>query len=227
MPLVLRRGEPTEVTVVNQSHAGTSVHWHGIELESLSDGVAGWSGADKIVAPMVAPKDSFTARLTMPRAGTFIYHTHLNDVEQLTSGMYGPIIVLEPGEKFDPKTDHVFTLGWDGPDEPLRIMVNGDTAGTAPLYLESGRTHRIRLINIGAAGGFRFALRQDSLPVKWTPRAKDGADLPAKLRTEGPSLRALATGETFDAEWTPAPGEYLFTIGGRKPWRYERKVIVR
>ena len=227
MPLVLRRGEPTEVTVVNQSHAGTSVHWHGIELESLSDGVAGWSGADKNVAPMVAPKESFTARLTMPRAGTFIYHTHLNDVEQLTSGMYGPIIVLEPGEKYDPKTDHIFTLGWDGSDEPLKIMVNGDTAGTAPLYLESGRTHRIRLINIGAAGGTTFAMRQDSIPVRWEARAKDGADLPGKLRVEGPSMRYLVTGETFDAEWTPAPGEYLFTVGGRKPWRYSRKVIVR
>ena len=227
MPLVLTRGELAEVTVVNQSHAATSVHWHGLELESFSDGVAGWSGADRNVAPMIAPNDSFTARLTMPRAGTFIYHTHLNDIEQLTSGMYGPIIVLEPGEKYDPKTDHVFTVGWDGAHEPPKMMVNGDTAGTVPLYLERARTHRIRLINIGAAGGGFFAMRQDSVPVSWKQRAKDGADLPSKLRVEGPAIRYLATGETFDAEWAPAAGEYLLTIGGRKSWRYSRKVIVR
>jgi FtsP/CotA-like multicopper oxidase with cupredoxin domain len=227
MPLVLWRNEPTEVTVVNRSHAGTSVHWHGIELESFSDGVAGWSGADLKVAPMVAPKDSFTARLTMARAGTFIYHTHLNDIEQLTSGMYGPIIVLEPGEKYDPETDHVFTLGWDGADDPPKIMVNGDTAGTAPLYMARGRTHRIRMINVGAAGGYFFAIRKDTVPVRWTRRAKDGADLPAKLRVEGPSSRVLFTGETFDAEWTPEPGEYLFTVGRRQPWFYSRRLVVR
>ena len=227
MPLILWRDQPTEVTVVNQSHAGTSVHWHGIELESFSDGVAGWSGADLKVAPMVAPNDSFTARLTMQRAGTFIYHTHLNDIEQLTSGMYGPIIVLDPGEKYDPKTDHVFTLGWDGAKDPPKIMINGDTAGTVPLYMERGRTHRIRMINVGAAGGYLFAIRQDTVPVRWKRRAKDGADLPARLQVESAATRPLFTGETFDAEWTPEPGEYLFTIGRRQPYFYTRKLIVR
>lgn len=96
--IVLHRNEPTQITIFNRAHNGTSVHWHGIELESYSDGVAGWSGVTGNVAPVVAPKDSFVAKLTLPRAGTFIYHTHLNDVEQVTSGMYGAVLVLEPGE---------------------------------------------------------------------------------------------------------------------------------
>ncbi|MGK2961102.1 MAG: multicopper oxidase domain-containing protein [Gemmatimonadaceae bacterium] len=226
--ILLRRNEPTEVTVVNQSHAATSVHWHGIELESFSDGVAGWSGADMKVAPMIAPKDSFTARLTLPRAGTFIYHTHLNDVEQLTSGMYGPVIVMEPGEEFDPATDHVFTLGWDGTGEPPKMMVNGDTSGVVPIEMKLGATHRLRFVNIGAAGGFRFTVRKDSVPVRWRPRAKDGADLAPALRKESAATRVLYTGETFDAEWTPAEaGEYVFTLGRTKPWVYSRKIVVR
>ncbi|MGI9043436.1 MAG: multicopper oxidase domain-containing protein [Gemmatimonadaceae bacterium] len=226
--IVLIRNEPTEVTIVNKSHAGTSVHWHGIELESYSDGVAGWSGADMKVAPMIAPKDSFIARLTLPRAGTFIYHTHLNDVEQLTSGMYGPVIVLEPGEKFDPETDHVFTLGWDGAGEPPGIVLNGDTTGGVPLEMKLGATHRLRFINIGAAGGMTFAVRKDSLPVMWRPRAKDGADLPDGLRGEKVAVRRIYTGETFDADWKPAEaGEYILTVGRRQPWVYSRKVVVR
>jgi len=36
------------------------------------------------------------------------------DIEQLTSGMYGAIVVLEKGQKYDPSTDHAFVLGWDG-----------------------------------------------------------------------------------------------------------------
>ena len=80
--IVLNRDEPTDITVVNRLPEATSIHWHGIELESYSDGVAGWSGSADHLAPVIAAQDSFIARLTLPRAGTFIYHTHLNDIEQ-------------------------------------------------------------------------------------------------------------------------------------------------
>ena len=226
-PIVLNRGEPTQITVVNRTHDGTSVHWHGIELESYSDGVAGWSGMGKL-APMVAPNDSFIAHLTLPRAGTFIYHTHLNDVEQVTSGMYGPIIVLEPGEKFDPSRDHVFTIGWDGPQQPPHIVVNGDSIAP-PLELASGKTHRLRFVNIGPAVRFSITLRRDSTVATWRPRAKDGADLPMRARKPGPAVTGLNVGETFDAEFDPpAPGEYTLTIAQPivKVLR-TRRVIVR
>ena len=210
-PIVLTRGEPTQITIVNRTHDGTSVHWHGIELESYSDGVAGWSGMGKL-APLVAPNDSFIAHLTLPRAGTFIYHTHLNDVEQVTSGMYGPIIVLEPGEKFDPSRDHVFTIGWDGPQQPPHIVVNGDSIAP-PLELASGKTHRMRFVNIGPAVRFIITLRRDSTVTTWRPRAKDGADLPMRARKLGPAVTGLNVGETFDAEFDPpAPGEYTLTV---------------
>src|SRR6185436_18381788 len=44
-PLILTRGEPTQITVVNRLRVGLGVHWHGIELESYFDGVPGVSGA--------------------------------------------------------------------------------------------------------------------------------------------------------------------------------------
>lgn len=210
-PIVLTRGQPTQVMVVNRTHEGTSVHWHGLELESYSDGVAGWSGMDKL-APMIAPKDSFTARLSLRRAGTFIYHTHLNDVEQLTSGMYGPIVVLEPGETFDPSRDHVYTIGWDGPDIPQHMLINGDSAAK-PVFLESAKTHRFRFVNIGPAGRTTISIRRDSTLVRWRARAKDGADLPMNARKTGPAITAMNVGETFDAELdNPAAGEYVLTF---------------
>jgi len=43
-PMVLHRGEPTTITVVNRSTEPTSIHWHGIELESYYDGVVGLGG---------------------------------------------------------------------------------------------------------------------------------------------------------------------------------------
>ena len=51
------------------------------------------------IMPPIAPGASFVAQMTPPRAGTFIYHTHIDDIKQLSSGLYGALIVLPPGEK--------------------------------------------------------------------------------------------------------------------------------
>ena len=48
-------------------------------------------------------------------------------------------IVLEPGEKFDPRTDHIFTFGVDGARKQPRPVVNGDTVGV-PLVIKVGET---------------------------------------------------------------------------------------
>jgi FtsP/CotA-like multicopper oxidase with cupredoxin domain len=227
--IVLTRNEPTDITVINRLSEATAVHWHGIELESYSDGVAGWSGAKTRLAPMIAPGDSFIAHLTMPRAGTFIYHTHLNDVEQLTSGLYGAIVVLEPGQHFDPATDHVVVASWDGNvTAEASILINGDTAA-APLELAAGVPHRFRFINIGPAQRLFYAIRQDTTVMKWRRLAKDGADLPPALAITSPAIRRLGVGEMFDAEFLPpAPGEYRLTVGmPNKQMKYSRKLIVR
>jgi FtsP/CotA-like multicopper oxidase with cupredoxin domain len=42
--IILTRGEPVEIEVVNRLKERTAIHGHGIELESYYDGVPGWSG---------------------------------------------------------------------------------------------------------------------------------------------------------------------------------------
>jgi FtsP/CotA-like multicopper oxidase with cupredoxin domain len=210
--LILTRGEPTDITVINRLAEPTGVHWHGIELESYSDGVPGWSGMGNRTAPVIAPRDSFTAHLSLPRSGTFIYHTHLNDLEQLTSGLYGGIVVLEPEARFDPLTDHLYVVGWDGPDRIPHLLVNGDSIPKsmviAPLV-----AHRFRLINIGLAGNVRFSLRHDSTIVKWKPLAKDGADLSASQRIARRAVQGVMVGETYDFEFEPwESGSYSLLI---------------
>ena len=100
--LVLQRGEPVEITLVNRLAEPTAIHWHGMELDSYYDGVHGWSGVGTRITPLIEPGGTFAVRFTPPRTGTFIYHTHLHDDRQLTSGMYGALVVVEPGETFDP-----------------------------------------------------------------------------------------------------------------------------
>jgi FtsP/CotA-like multicopper oxidase with cupredoxin domain len=213
--LVLTRNEPTDIVVVNRLAEPAAIHWHGIELESYSDGVAGWSGSGTHLAPSIQPGDSFVAHLTLRRAGTFIYHTHMNDIEQLTSGLYGGIVVLEPGRRLDPRRDHVFVAGWDSDVEPVHLLVNGDSL-SAPLVLSAGMPHRFRFVNIGAAGTFPFAIYRDSSLVEWRKLARDGADLSPAQAVAEPSMAWLDVGETRDVEFTPQPGEYRVVIGAPK-----------
>ena len=226
-PLVLTRGQPTDITVVNHLHEPTAVHWHGIELESYSDGVAGWSGSATRMAPFIAPSDSFTAHLTLPRAGTFIYHTHLNDVEQLTSGMYGAILVLEPGRHFTPTTDHLFIVGWDGPEDPPHLLVNGDST-PAPLVIAAGAHHRMRFIFIGAVGGETFTLRRGTEVVTWKSLARDGFEIAQRNQRVMPASVTGWAGQTFDFDFLPAlRGEYTLVAGNPSTPMWKGALVVR
>jgi FtsP/CotA-like multicopper oxidase with cupredoxin domain len=225
-PLVLTRGVPVDVVVINHLAEPTALHWHGIELESYSDGVAGWSGSGEHLAPSIEPGDSFVARLTLPRAGTFMYHTHMNDLEQLTSGVYGPIVVLEPGRRFDPAADHVFIAGWDGPEDPPHLIINGDSL-PRPLRLRAGVPQRFRFINIGPAARVGFFLLRDTATVIWRRMAKDGSDLPRSQRAMVPAVQWIDVGETADIEVRPVRGEYRLVARNPGAAFYEQRIVVR
>jgi FtsP/CotA-like multicopper oxidase with cupredoxin domain len=203
-PLVLRRGEPVEITVVNQLREPTAIHWHGIELDSYYDGVPGWGGMGQLVTPSIAPGQSFVARFTPPRAGTFIYHTHWHNFLQLTGGLYGPLIVLQPEQTFDPETDIPVVISLGGAfDLKSPILLNG-SAQPEPLRLKAGQKYRLRFINITANGnGFQVSLLDDSSPARWRAVAKDGEDLPPAQASKQDARLVIAVGETYDFEFEP------------------------
>lgn len=227
--LLLTRDEVTAVRVHNRMPEPTSVHWHGLELESFSDGVPGLGGLlDGPTSPSVPPGGTFTARLLSPRAGTFIYHTHLRDLEQLNSGLYGPMLVLEPGEPFDPSRDHVHTMAWDGAPGGPQLLINGDSLGGPPITMRVGETHRFRFINIGPAGRLPFSIERDGTRQRWVRLAKDGATLPPAMQVPVPAIVLVDVGETYDFTFTPAePGEYqLWTLSLPPNRRWTRQLIV-
>lgn len=213
-PLVLTRGERTEITLVNRLAIATAVHWHGIELDSYYDGVAGWSGEGTTLAPLIAPADSFVVRMTPPRAGTFIYHAHADDMRQMALGLYGPLIVLAPGERWRPATDHIFIVSQLGRGPSAKTGLNGSSA-PKPLVLSAGVLHRLRFINITIEDDAEFSLRSDSSVVAWRAIAKDGADLPREQATRRPAVLRFAPGETYDFEISLPPGDYRLGMKSR------------
>lgn len=217
--LAFQQYQPVDVTVHNELSVPTGVHWHGLEIDAWSDGVPDWSASAGKSSPVIQPGESFTYHLSMMRPGTFIYHTHLNDIVQLTSGgLYGPLLVLPEGEIYDPRTDHVLTWGWraETPSSLDDVSLNG-THEQPAVRAKVGERHRFRVINIAPAGNVSaWITREDSTFVPITLFAKDGADLPEHQRVAVETLPRLFVGETADFTWTPTePGVYELGVGLR------------
>lgn len=226
-PLVLYRGERTEVTVLNRLKQPTTVHWHGMELESVFDGVSGWSGIGGSRAPLVMPGDSFTVAFTPPRAGTYMYHTHMDEEDQVRTGMYAPMLVLEPGEVFNPTRDLIFTAGSAVLDGKREGRVLNGVKSPKPLNLVAGTRYRFRLINIHPVLPMRFSLVKDTVPLIWRAISKDGAALPAARSVENRASVVLGVGETYDFEWTPANAMEVRLQLGNARLNIAQHIIVR
>ena len=222
--LNLLKGQPVSITVVNQLDEATAVHWHGMELESYFDGVAGLSGEPTRLAPMIAPRDSFEARFTPPRAGTFMYHSHVDEVRTHRAGLLGAMVVRE-GSLTPPADEQIFFLkGRRAPvfqTAPIEIngQVNPDT-----VVIRAGRTTRLRVlaltiqnpgvwVQVTSRRDSVAVLRQDSLAVPLRIVAKDGAELPETQKRFVTLRPLISMGETYDYEISPTqPGVIQFEV---------------
>jgi FtsP/CotA-like multicopper oxidase with cupredoxin domain len=212
--IVLRRGEPVSITVVNQLPEPTAVHWHGIELESYFDGVAGFAGLPGRIAPAIAPRDSFEARFTPPRAGTFIYHTHIDEIRQQRAGLSGALLVVDDPDSYNAETDRVLLLSTPrGADEQGVVLLNG-SGSPAAWELRAGTRYRFRVINIHTyRPSMTLAIRRNTEVLTWRALAKDGADLPADGAIDRAAQVLLGNGETHDFEFLPTePGELRLEV---------------
>jgi FtsP/CotA-like multicopper oxidase with cupredoxin domain len=210
-PLILRRGEPTSIWVINRSGEPTQVHWHGLELESAYDGVVGVGGLPNYRPPAIMPRDSFEVRITPPRAGSFMYHTHFNEIKQMSRGLWGPFIVLEPEEKWNPEKDRVFMAG-ERSDFGIQLNGGGDTLAT--IQVQAGERYRFRLMNVTMGGpNLEFWLVRDGSPLLWLPLARDGHDLPDGQRRQRRAHQLVGIGETMDVAVSfPGPGMYALEL---------------
>ena len=205
--IVLRRGEPVTIWVINRTPEPTAVHWHGMELESPSDGVVGVGGYEDAPSPAIMPGDSFPAYMTPPRSGSFMYHTHVNDLRQLLAGLWGPLLVVEP-DAWDRAHDLVFMLGQNMSNRPT---VNGHDGTAEPLTLTAGERYHLRFMNIAINRPgvyWQLASLDDRFRAPgWRLLARDGHDVPEWQRTLRESRASLSIGETVDFELVaPARG---------------------
>jgi FtsP/CotA-like multicopper oxidase with cupredoxin domain len=127
-------GDTLVVELRNGLAEPTTIHWHGLRVPAEMDGT-------EAVQPAVGPGQAFEYRFVVPDAGTFWYHSHVNETEQIERGLYGALIVRGPDEPaFD--RERVLVLDDLKLDDEGQIAPFGD-----PHEHHAGREGDVRLVN--------------------------------------------------------------------------------
>jgi FtsP/CotA-like multicopper oxidase with cupredoxin domain len=127
-------GDTIEVRLTNRLPQATTIHWHGVRVPAEMDGT-------EAVQPPVEPGETFEYRFVVPDAGTFWYHSHTNETEQLERGLYGALVVRGSDE---PAFDGEQTLLLDD----LKLGPDGEVAPFGDEHEHhAGREGDVRLVN--------------------------------------------------------------------------------
>lgn len=111
-------GDEAVIRVTNTMDEPTSLHWHGLKLPGIMDGVTGFNGY-----PGIGPGETFTYRFPIRQSGTYWYHSHTGLQEQ--DGIYAPLVIAPAGgETVKTERDYVVMLSDIHPESGERIMRN-------------------------------------------------------------------------------------------------------
>ena len=91
---------------------GHTIHWHGIEPVTSSDGVGKFSfGVRNVHGGNHDDPGQYTYQWRAAHAGTYFYHCHRNTVLHFEMGMYGGLIIDPPPPEDSPLTSPYVTGG--------------------------------------------------------------------------------------------------------------------
>jgi len=149
-------GDRVRIYVTNKLKEPTTLHWHGVVVPNGMDGVSG------LTQKPIPPGGTFVYDFTFKYPGTFMYHSHHDEMTQIALGMVG-MIVVHPKVARGPHVARDFALmthewridaGARRPN-PLEMVdfnvltFNGKAyPGTEPLVVGKGERVRIRLGNL-------------------------------------------------------------------------------
>ncbi len=80
-------GDKVRIYVTNRLPENTSIHWHGLLVPSGMDGVAGLSQKN------IEPGETYKYEFKLRQHGTYMYHSHSDDMTQIALGMIGMLVI--------------------------------------------------------------------------------------------------------------------------------------
>lgn len=178
-------GERVRIYVTNKLPEPTTVHWHGMLVPNGMDGVGG------LTQGHIPPGKTYRYEFPLTKAGTFMYHPHLDEMTQIALGMEG-MFVVHPKERDTRRMrDYaLMTHEWKvpiGAARPDPLAMNDFNVltfnskcfpATEPLVAEVGDIVRIRLGNLGPMDHHPIHFHGHALEVVET----DGGVVPKSAR---------------------------------------------
>jgi len=172
-PLIeVSRGSEIMVRFTNHLADATSIHWHGIRLENAFDGV------DEV-------SDAFTYMLRFPDAGIFWYHPHIREDIQQALGLYGNILVREPGAQIPANREQILMLQDLLVGDPDLIPFGRES----PTHALMGRFGNVFLVN--GQPGYRLSVRRGEVVRFYLTNASSARTL--NLSFPGARMKVVAT----------------------------------
>ena len=196
--LEFREGDEAVIHVTNKMQEDTSVHWHGLLLPGMMDGVPGLNGF-----PGIKPGETFTYRFKIRQDGTYWYHAHSMAQEQ--DGHYGAIIIHpkngdQDKGKIKVDRDYVVLLSDFHEDSGNTIMSNLKKSSEYYVYVR--RT----------LGDFFTDVKKNGFGKAWKNSAmwSEMRMLPTDL-ADISNYTFLVNGKTPEQNWTGIvnPGEKI------------------
>lgn len=205
-------GDVVRIYVTNRLPAPTTVHWHGVILPSGMDGVGGLS------QPSINPGETFVYEWRFVQHGTFMYHSHHDEMTQMALGLMG-MIVVHPRRPRSPRPDRDYAImlsewslpaGASRPDPNAMADFNILTMnarcypGTSPLIAQRGDRVRIRFGNLSAMDHHPIHLHGYAFRTIET----DGGEIPASAQHADTTI-LVPTGSTRTIEFiADNPGDW-------------------
>jgi FtsP/CotA-like multicopper oxidase with cupredoxin domain len=205
-------GDRVRIYVTNELDEPTTVHWHGLIVPCGMDGVGG------LTQRSIEPGETFRYEFELKQHGTFLYHSHHDEMVQMAMGMVG-MIVVHPRVPIEPKADRDFVLllgewavpvGTERPN-PIEMQdfnvltINGRAfPATGPLVCKQGERVRIRVGNLSAMDHHPLHVHGHAFVVTET----DGGTIPPAGRWPETAV-LVATGQTRTIEFVADnPGDW-------------------
>lgn len=205
-------GDTVRVYVTNKLKAATTVHWHGLILPSGMDGVGGLN------QPPIEPGETFVYEFKLKQFGTFMYHSHHDEMTQMSMGMIG-MIVVHPRRPKTPLPDRDFVMmlsEWAVKPGTMRPDPNEMTdfniltinarcfPGTSALVAKKGERVRVRIGNLSAMDHHPIHLHGYAFHITET----DGGPVPPTAQYPETTV-LVPTGATRTIEFTADnPGDW-------------------
>ena len=206
-------GDWVRIYVTNKLAFPTSVHWHGLILPNGMDGVGGLNQKP------IMPGETFIYEYRLQHHGTFMYHSHHDEMTQMAMGMMGMFVVHPRRERNKVDRDFAMMLsewkvdpGTSRPDPNEMtdfnlLTINGKVfPATQSLVVKTGDRVRIRIGNLSAMDHHPMHLHGHAFKVVGT----DGGDVPKTAQYPETSI-LVPVGATRTIEFVAdQPGDWGF-----------------